>query len=357
MEAISATPMGSSLYGGFTGIAWSIAHLGGWFLDADDDATEAVDQVLRDYVGRKSWRGDYDLIGGLVGFGVYALERLPNPLAIECLEHVVDRLNEIAERTPEGIAWFTRPELLPDWQRELCPLGYYNLGVAHGVPGVIAFLGQVCAFDSKGLAETSIRVQKKALLLLDGAVSWLLTQKCADTTVSIFPSWTGPGITPEPSLVAWCYGDLGIAAALMVAARCVNQVNWEREVLALARHVAKRPVEQSGIRDCGLCHGAAGAGHLFNRLFQATGEVSLRKAAQYWFQRTLEMRRPGQGIAGFRAFRPTPDGRGHWAAELGILEGAAGVALALLAAATDVEPAWDRMMLVSGPSRPRQRSV
>jgi hypothetical protein len=37
--------------------------------------------------------------------------------------------------------------------------------------------------------------------------------------------------------------------------------------------------------------------------------------------------------------------------EVGIVEGAAGIALTLLAAATDVEPAWDRMFLLSIPQR------
>jgi lantibiotic biosynthesis protein len=39
---------------------------------------------------------------------------------------------------------------------------------------------------------------------------------------------------------------------------------------------------------------------------------------------------------------------GPWTG-IGLLEGAAGVALVLLAATTSVEPAWDRMFLVSAP--------
>jgi hypothetical protein len=40
-----------------------------------------------------------------------------------------------------------------------------------------------------------------------------------------------------------------------------------------------------------------------------------------------------------------------WMAETGLLTGAAGVALSLLAAATSVEPEWDRVLLVSVPPR------
>ena len=46
-----------------------------------------------------------------------------------------------------------------------------------------------------------------------------------------------------------------------------------------------------------------------------------------------------------------PDGAERWVAKRGLLEGETGIALALLAAVTDVDPAWDRMLLVSGDQR------
>ncbi|MFZ0917216.1 MAG: lanthionine synthetase C family protein [Candidatus Udaeobacter sp.] len=345
-DAIAARRMEPSLYGGFVGIAWSVAHLRGRLVEADDDITESVDVALRDYLGRRPWRNDYDLISGLVGFGVYALERLPSPLAAECLCQVIDRLDELAQHTADGITWFTPPELLPGRHREECPRGYYNLGLAHGVPGVIAFLGRVCARENQ-TARLSAELRKKTLTLLRGAVAWLLAQKLVDQT-SVFPDWIAPDLAPTASRVAWCYGDLGIAVALFLAARCVQESSWEKEALALALNVATRPLEQSGVKDCGLCHGAAGVAHLFNRLFQATGERFLKDTAMYWFGCMLRMRRAGGGITGFPALRRGPSGTDQWIAEPGILVGEAGVALATLAAVTDVESAWDRMLLASG---------
>jgi hypothetical protein len=61
----------------------------------------------------------------------------------------------------------------------------------------------------------------------------------------------------------------------------------------------------------------------------------------------LRMRRAGEGITGFPSFRRAPSGTEQWIAEPGILVGEAGVALAMLAAVTDVESAWDRMLLAS----------
>ena len=346
-EAVATTRMDASLYGGFTGIGWTVSHLqrlrGGV---VDENANEAIDETLLDYVKQWPWKHDYDLIGGLVGLGVYALEQLPAPAPIECLREIINRLHELAERTRDGITWFTAPELLPEWQREVCPNGYYNLGLAHGVPGVIAMLARVCAATKVPRAARA-----KARSLLDGAVAWLLTNKQADSSNAFFPGWIGPNVEIREGRIAWCYGDLGVAVALLLAARCVNQPDWEQEAIGIAKDVARRPVERSRVRDCGLCHGAAGVGHLFNRLFQATGKALFKKTARFWFQRALEMRREGEGIAGFSAVRGEPAEQTSRIPAPGLLEGAAGIGLALLAAATGVEPAWDRMLLVSIPPR------
>lgn len=339
MQAVSAEPMGTSLYAGFVGVAWVMTHLQEQLYDAaEQDPCEAIDEALLTYLKRSPWCADYDLIGGLVGLGVYLLDRLPRPSAVECLELVIDRLDETAERQPHGITWLTPPELLPEHERAECPAGCYDLGLAHGVPGVIAFLGAACA---AGVARD------KARPLLDGAVAWLLTQKLPGGADAIFSYWIAPGLVSKPSRLAWCYGDLGVAAALLCAARCVGEQAWEREALRIARSAARREPEGAGVKDAGLCHGAAGLGHIFNRLFQATGETVFKQAARYWFEQTLEMRRHGQGIAGFSAYLGDGDGTPRWDDDPGILTGAPGIALALLAAVTDIEPAWDRMLLVS----------
>lgn len=349
-EAVASVTMGPSLFGGFSGVAWAMAHLHEKFISSDaGESTEAVDEALMGYVSRPGWRGDYDLITGLVGLGVYALERMPGPAARACLEGVIDRLAETAELRPDGITWHTPPELLPSHQRKDCPSGYDNLGLAHGVPGVIALLGMAHA------AGIRRRVSRR---LLDGAVSWLLRQKLTDSPGARFPAWLAAGWKGERCRSAWCYGDPGVAVALFSAARCVGNLDWEREALELARGAARRPPDQAGVVDAGLCHGAAGLAHVFNRMFQATGDPTLRRASRYWFQRTLAMRRPGRGVGGFMAREVDAKGRETWIDEPALF-GAAGIALALLSAATSQEPEWDRMMMVSAraPATPAKRGM
>jgi hypothetical protein len=132
----------------------------------------------------------------------------------------------------------------------------------------------------------------------------------------------------------------------------VGEPAWEQGALEIARRAAERAPKTAGVVDAGLCHGAAGLGHLFNRMFQATGETQFNEAATFWFERALEMRRPAEGIGGFSA-RDRVDGETRWVDDPGILTGAAGIALALLAATTPIEPAWDRMLLVSIPKEER----
>jgi hypothetical protein len=345
--AVADKPAWASLYLGLTGVGWALAHLRGRLpgLDGEDDLA-AMDNVLLDHLGQSPWRDDYDLISGLVGFGVYALERPPGPAAAACLARVLDRLGQTAEHSVEGFTWRTSPALIYPEDRGMFPCGYYNLGLAHGVPGVVALLGQACAAVSPLAQRGSGEGRETARALLEGAVKWLLARQGTGG----FPAWLEPGKAADgPAPLGWCYGDPGVAVALLGAARCVGELDWERKARAVARRAARRSPEETGVADAGLCHGAAGLGHLFNRLFQATGEPVLAEAARFWFDRTLALREPGQGIGGYRAWAPGDNGARTWVAEPGLLTGAAGVALALLAAATPLEPSWDRIMLVGIP--------
>lgn len=351
IEALARNPMRPALYTGFTGIAWAAEHLGRLLgLEEeqegsggdDEDLGEEIDRALLAALDRFSWVGDYDLIGGLVGFGVYALERFPRPSAARCLEAVVDRLDESAERNGREVTWFRPPEILPSASRERTPLGHYNLGVAHGVPGVIALLSDACRLGVR---------QDRAFPLLEGAVRWMMRQPLPGQRGPRYPSWVGPGIEAQPSRLAWCYGDPGIAATLLYAARAVGMEPWEGMALEIAAHAAGFAPEKAGVQDIGLCHGALGLAHLYNRIHQAGGGELFADAARLWYRRGFEMRRPGGGIAGFESWQPDRDGRLGWKVDPGFLTGAAGIGLALLAAVTPVQPEWDRLLLVSIPPR------
>jgi hypothetical protein len=344
-DELAKSPMPPNLYSGFPGVAWTLEHLQGRLFESggeedEEDPMLEIDEALLVPLSRTPWIGEYDLIGGLAGLGVYALERLPRASAAKILEQVVERLAELAKEMPDGTAWFSEVERIPEWQREFHPDGYYNLGVAHGLPGVVPILAGACA---AGVAVDRARP------LLDSSVRFLLARRLEPGGPSCFAGSYYPNQDPSPTRLAWCYGDPGIAATLLVAARAVGEPEWERQAIDIARAAAAREETSTYVRDAGICHGAAGLGHLFNRMYQTTGDEVLAKAARFWFERTFDYHTPGEGIAGFRAFDPGVGGQPGWRADAGFLEGAAGVGLALLGAVSSVEPDWDRILLVSLP--------
>ncbi|MDP8931685.1 MAG: lanthionine synthetase C family protein [Actinomycetota bacterium] len=338
IDAVATIEMDNSLFHGFVGVGWA-AHFVDRLLHSDgDDRNEAIDDALCRLLSRPDlWPAPHDLVEGVTGAGVYALERLPRPSAMECLHHVIDRLEESARHDENGIYWWTpATELSPDSQEDH-PSGVADLGLAHGVVGAISLLGALCG---AGVERARTRP------LLEGAVSWLRAQAVATEAGPTFPIWVAPGFQPEPARSAWCYGDPGVAAALLVAARGAGEPQWEKEAVALACRAADRSAAETGVEDAGFCHGAAGLAHLYNRMYQATGESELGLAARDWLERTLELCHLALGNGSPAPERPEQrDGQPWWG--LGLLYGAAGIALVLSAAATAVEPIWDRMFLVS----------
>lgn len=349
IESTAEAMSSPALYTGFTGVAWTLEHLTGRLLEPPEpgelDAGAEVARALTGYLRRLPRSDDYDFFGGLAGLGVWALERGPRSGAAEVADGVVRHLGERAERRAGGIAWHSSPEHLIPAARAAYPRGCYRPGVAHGVAGVIGVLGEMRA---AGLDAGPARE------LLTGAVEWLLGQRLPPGAGARFPGAVAPGAEPSPGRLTWCRGDVGIALALLVAARAAGEPEWERQALGIAREAAARPRDQEEIRDGGLCHGAAGLAHLYNRLFHATGDPLFKAEAVAWIERLLAGRRPGQGVAGWLSWQVIREvsqleDQFGWLPMPGFLTGAAGIGLALLGAVSPVEPAWDRLLLCSVP--------
>ena len=334
-QALASIQMEAWLYGGIGGIGWLTAHLRKQRLRSGVKLG-ALDDALGRLVQRRTWRAEYDLISGLVGHGVYFLERLPDPHAVHSLGSIVAHLEELSISNGPGSYLLSPPN--PAMAGGIMGAPHINLGVAHGIAGAIAFLGRVCA---AGVAVDRARP------LLDGLVAWL-TNRANPAHANWFPLVVEPesGAESRPPRLGWCYGDLGLAAALLLAARCVEEPQWEELAVEVAAAASARSGEETGVVDACLCHGAAGNAHLFNRLYQATGHPKLKSAAQHWLARTLELREPGRGVAGFRT-RVRVDDQDVWRDAPGMLNGAAGIGLALLAASSATAPDWDGVMLIS----------
>ena len=321
-----------SVHTGLAGVAWTVAHLSGpdRGVRSAYDCAE-IDVALNEALENPSFYRHYDLMDGVVGIGLYFLERLPGADAARGIERVVSCLERTCVRDTTGIAWLTHPDTLPPSSRATYPMGFYALGVAHGMAGVVSLLARIWASD---IARHRVDV------MLEGAMDWLLDKWDGRE----FPSAVVPDRAEAPGhFFSWCWGSLGIAGALLSASRVRKEASWETTAVEAAVQLADRR-EDIEVRSACLCHGAVGHAHIFNRMFQATGNEDLRLAARYWYERAIGLRRHRIGIAGFRIPRNSR-------LALNLLHGASGIALGLRAAVCDTEPLWDRLLMLPVPSR------
>jgi len=341
VDRLGRDEVSPGLHLGLAGLGWTALHL----LDPAEHGTYAdlfapIDAALEEWVAMSPSRDRFDVVYGLAGIGVYALERLPDPSAKRLLAAIVARLAATARPQAVGVAWRSDPGWIACDASVPRPENQdWGLGLAHGAAGVIALLGRVVAAG----VETSA-----ARALLGDAVAWLLSHELPRNDESCFSYYAvPPDVRRPPARAAWCNGDPGIAAALLVAANATGTRAWRSAAVRIGLRAAARSPAGAGVLDAGLCHGASGVAHIFHRLFLSTRDERFARASRRWFARTLAMRTRGRGFAGFRALDPDRHHRLAWRSAPGFLTGGAGIALALVAATTGVEPAWDRALLLS----------
>lgn len=346
MESIASRPSSPSLLSGFVGLAWVVQHLqGDEIVPEDEDPNTSIDAELGQWLDHSPWKQPFDLIEGLVGLGIYGMERLPHESGRRILEKVVDRFEDSASKEKKGIAWATDTSWIPEVYRGDRPPRYFDLGLAHGQAGVLAILAAAAA---AGVAK------KKAEKLLDGAIDWFVAQRLPENPQSRFPTWVLPDKTPDVARDAWCYGDPGIAVALLSGAQALKHKKLEALALDVAHHAVKRDKSDTMTIDSGLCHGSFGNAQIFLRLHRMTGDKAFGDRARFFIERGLGQRnahktRESKGFAGFHAYDVGQDLKPQWQSDPGFLTGGAGIALVLAAALSpsDEDPGWDRVLLDS----------
>lgn len=346
------------LYGGVGALTWLHAHLTLEVFEPSQDEAEPDAELGDPGDGedaaplilarlRAMPNPDYDLISGLVGIGVIGLEMADAPERGQIVTEVLEALHRRSLTDDHGGRFLiTPPELLPAWQRAIAPQGYYNLGVAHGMPGIAALAAESHAHGIATDLSASLAI---------GVVDWLLRTRTADGTPG-YAGWIAVGSqNAGGNQLAWCYGGLGVAATILRAAQVFDRSDWREQALDIVHACATAAKAAPPMRDQGLCHGSAGNAHVFNRLYQATGDERARQTALAYFEETLDAYRPGIGVGGYQAWgsiggfdrESTAVGKQGYVDDISLLTGSSGIGLALLGAVSHVEPKWDRLLMVN----------
>lgn len=266
---------------------------------------------------------EYDLLHGLTGIGVHLLHHTPGDDALAAvLGYLVALTRPVTVHGEQMPGWWC----VHDPARRYTPGGHANFGMAHGITGPLALLAQA---TRRGI---SVDGQTEAIATLtawfdrwrqegEGGPWWPETITRAEMATGR-PHSNGPG---RPS---WCYGIPGISRALQLAALATADTG-RQEAAENALAACLADASQTGrITDTGLCHGTAG---LFQTVWRTAHDA-----------RTPNLSVAADALAAVLATQTAqPDP--------GLLEGAAGQALALATAARGRPPAsgWDAYLLIN----------
>ncbi len=272
----------------------------------------------------------YDFLYGYTGLGLYFHSRKKD--CSNSLQSIMDQLHASAERSNGSLKWKSRSKSGNN------TFGY-NIGLSHGMSSIAVFLSKILKSY-----PSIVRVPD----LLQGVIGYILAQELdVEKQGSYFPTLSVESSNViQKSRLAWCYGDLGIALALWQSGCALQNEAWKNKALEVLLYAAekRRDLGKENVVDAGLCHGTAGIAHIFYRMWWNTRLPELKQAADFWFAETVKMACFNDGLAGYKTWHGKIDG---WENEYGILEGVAGIGLALLSYITETEPTWDECLLLS----------
>jgi lantibiotic biosynthesis protein len=286
----------------------------------------------------------YDLISGITGIGAYLLARRHHDRLEPVLAYLVRLTDPVTAHGRVVPGWWTpdRPSVLVDEERY--GRGHLNAGVAHGIAGPLALLSLAWRAGVRvaGHRDAAERIAR-----------WLLEHRRVDPTDG--SGWWPGDVTFDEQVggrcdehladrEAWCYGTPGVARTLQLAGLAFDRPHWQRTAVATMAELLARP--DLTATDAGLCHGSAGLLWLASRMARDCPDPDLRAglAVDALVEEVLAWYDPSAPF-GFRYTAQhaivAPD-------RPGLLEGAAGIALALTGhAAAAPSTGWDTAMLIS----------
>lgn len=323
--------------GGLAGLGWVLLHLSKQgFIDLDEDTMLGFDNYVYEEMIQHLEKGQYDFLHSGLGIAFYYLER-GNTACDQKVAEAIKLIDKMKHIDNNGTYKWCCPVINPDGTFS----DKFNISLSHGMSSIISIL----AMALKRNIETELTND-----LLDGAISYILNQEMNFEEIgSCFPgtSLESLGEGKSPSRLGWCYGDLGVAVALYNVSKLLENKNLEQKAIeVLLKNTERRDLRKGGIGDAGLCHGSAGVGHIFNRMYINTGILEFKEAADYWFEKTLEFAKWEDGPAGYKK-RTFDEGKEGFESSYGFLEGIAGIGLAMISYDSNIEPAWDRALLIS----------
>jgi hypothetical protein len=236
--------------------------------------------------GESTRFAEYDVFYGLTGIGALLMQHQPDSEELgDTLQYVV-RLAE--PRIDEGLrvpGWWVAHDPDPTMRT---PGGHANCGMAHGAAGLLALLA---------LGIRHGYVVDGQLDAVERLSSWFEHWRQDSADGAWWPQWVtrdnlraGRPAGASPGRPSWCYGAVGVARALQLAAMATRApARQEAAESTLAACLSSPRLDC--LPDTGLCHGLAG---LYQTAFRAASDARHPQLAErlHAVARTLARRTP-----------------------------------------------------------------
>ncbi len=323
---------------GIAGAGWVFDHLVEEdFIELNtDELLSDLDEYLYGIMIADIKAGNYDFLHGAIGYGFYFLKRFKNTKSdtlkeryITYLLALVSELEELSEKDKNGLKW---PLVLHKKTEE----PEYNFSLSHGIPSIINFLSRLHEYQE---------FRDAVEMLLKGGVTYLVSFENRDKEAfSLFPNSVIDTHRGIDSRLAWCYGDLGVGLTLRRAAKTLKDDQLHETAIRILKHATHRKtIEQSLVKDAGLCHGSYGNAQIFGRLYQETNDNIFKEAATYWIKQGVAMGTFEDGYAGYKQWQGKDK---IWENEINFLTGIAGIGMAIMFYLSDFETTWDECLMI-----------
>lgn len=331
LAEVCAPDMPLSLFSGALGYAsavWLSSRRGTRYRALIESLDATFLSRMCTFAGRSHTAPDaYDIVNGIAGWTGYLLSREPSAEMDEVAQLLAGAFVSVLNET--GLR---RMSYRGDRIRLL------DLGLAHGLAGPLAALA---------LLETRYHFGRPDILeSIRWAAQWFANKAVLEAGCLLWPPTVGLDSAGEVDLGlnsenagSWCHGSSGVARALYLAGNAIDSAEYrDFAVAAMRTHCERLPV----LRSPNLCHGVAGQLMLTLAFAQDTGDRTFERAAECLARRLIDDHRP-DSLLGYQDVERV----GLAVDNPGLLRGAAGVALALLASARPEVPAWTRLLLIA----------
>lgn len=310
-----------------------------------------TNSLVRQTLGRRPLglapltEADYDWVNGAAGILrslTFISAGTPEAATSACdiaIQRCRDELLWLVGDVATGNRW-TIPPTAPHTVKEerlLFPDGYVDLGLAHGLAGVLASL----ALATMGRVADAPTTQSIRAL-----GEYILRARSLPAESMNWPrriaSPGGRSGQHAPARTAWCYGAGGISHALMLAARATEDDSLKLDASRACQTIAARSLEDMRLESPSLCHGFAGLLCILVRLKHDAPQLSLDGCMYSLLERIEERASPEHKFI-VREVDPVLGPLD----DPGLLTGAAGVGLALITASTMRPSLWDLILGLS----------